>query len=144
MEPFGNTSVPFLPLRGLGESAYPVHPHRQRRNVGRLPGCDRGARPGTPDVCVATLGPGAVQPGEPASALPVADGAPVIAITCNVGDAGWSAATMRTTTTHCLRRSPRRLALRDGFVGAPLAGRCAGARERPAGTPRPAVEDAGT
>src|SRR5205085_12671421 len=81
-----------------------------------------GALTGTPGVCVATLGPGATNltTGVGAAWL---DGAPVIAITCNVPTA-WLERRIQMRIDHHALFAPitkASFALQDGFVGPPRA-----------------------
>src|SRR5436190_12359326 len=81
-----------------------------------------GALTGTPGVCVSTLGPGATNLATGVGAAWL-DAAPVIAITCNV-PTPWLERRVQMRIDHHALFAPitkASFALRDGFVGAPLA-----------------------
>jgi acetolactate synthase-1/2/3 large subunit len=119
---FGIPSGPVLPLiEALRQSSIQYVLTANETSAGFM-AATVGALTGTPGVCVSTLGPGATNLATGVGAAWL-DGAPVIAITCNVPTA-WLERRIQMRIDHHALLAPitkASFALRDGFVGAPLA-----------------------
>src|SRR3954469_25216258 len=119
---FGVPSGPVLPLiEALRQSDVDFVLTASETSAGFM-ATTVGHLTGMPGVCVSTLGPGATNLATGVGAAWL-DGAPVIAITCNVATP-WLERRIQMRIDHHALFAPitkASFALRDGFVGAPLA-----------------------